>query len=398
MHRTALTRLALPLVLSALVLAGPGCGGGDDASSGKSESAKSTFTYEFPPDVPFDPAEWTTNTDFEPLGSPNAKRDMQDRPFTIPVQEFPATLRRQGPNGNTTTNATLHSLQYETLVGLHPETEEYVPGLASHWKVETDEETGIQTFWFHIDERAKWADGTPVTAADVHATWWHRTQEDRKDPMSMMTYSENYEEPVIIDRAAGDIQADLSDPNDTAAALEAALAAGPITRLVNNVGIVLPAAVEDQSLAELDLAVSLNLRCALQCMQALLPGMRAAGFGRVVNMASRAAYGKELRSAYSATKAGLIGMTRTWALELGPDGITVNAVAPGPIRTALFDHANPPDAPRTQAIMQAIPVKRIGTPEDVAHAVSFLLDERAGFVTGQVVPVCGGITVGSGSA
>ncbi|NIZ11746.1 SDR family NAD(P)-dependent oxidoreductase, partial [Pseudooceanicola sp. HF7] len=133
-------------------------------------------------------------------------------------------------------------------------------------------------------------------------------------------------EPVIIDRAGGDIQADLSDPNDTAAALEAALADGPITRLINNVGIVLPAAVEDQSLAELDLAVSLNLRCALQCMQALLPGMRAAGFGRVVNMASRAAYGKELRSAYSATKAGLIGMTRTWALELGPDGITVNAV------------------------------------------------------------------------
>lgn len=205
-------------------------------------------------------------------------------------------------------------------------------------------------------------------------------------------------EPVIIDRAAGDIQADLSDPIDTAAALEAALADGPITRLINNVGIVLPAAVEDQSLAELDLAVSLNLRCALQCMQALLPGMRAAGFGRVVNMASRAAYGKELRSAYSATKAGLIGMTRTWALELGPDGITVNAVAPGPIRTALFDQANPPDSPRTQAIMQAIPVKRIGTPEDVAHAVSFLLDERTGFVTGQVVPVCGGMTVGSSGA
>ncbi|NIZ08364.1 SDR family oxidoreductase, partial [Pseudooceanicola sp. HF7] len=69
-----------------------------------------------------------------------------------------------------------------------------------------------------------------------------------------------------------------------------------------------------------------------------------------------------------------------------------------PIRTALFDQANPPDSPRTQAVMQAIPVKRIGTPEDVAHSVSFLLDDRAGFVTGQVVPVCGGMTVGSGSA
>ena len=97
--------------------------------------------------------------------------------------------------------------------------------------------------------------------------------------------------------------------------------------------------------------MALNLRCALQCMQALLPGMQAAGFGRIVNMSSRAALGKELRTAYSATKAGLIGMTRVWALELGRHGITANAIGPGPIRTELFDRANPPDAPRTQAII-----------------------------------------------
>lgn len=205
--------------------------------------------------------------------------------------------------------------------------------------------------------------------------------------------AEGYE-PVVIDRAGNGIRADLSDPVDTARALKEALTGGPITRLVNNVGIVCPASVETQTLAEFDLAVSLNLRCAFQCLQALLPGMKAAGFGRVVNMSSRAALGKELRTAYAATKAGLIGMTRVWALELGEHGITSNAIGPGPIRTELFDRANPPDAPRTLAIVEAVPVRRIGTPEDVAHAVAYLLDARSGFVTGQVLYVCGGMTVG----
>lgn len=201
-------------------------------------------------------------------------------------------------------------------------------------------------------------------------------------------------EPVVIDRVGDGIRADLSDAADTERALREALAGGPITRLVNNVGIVVPADAESQTLAEFDLAVSLNLRCAFQCMQALLPGMKEAGFGRIVNMSSRAALGKELRTAYSATKAGLIGMTRVWALELGRHGITANAIGPGPIRTELFDRANPPDAPRTRAIIESVPVKRVGTADDVAHTASYLLDERSGFVTGQVIYVCGGMTVG----
>ncbi len=204
--------------------------------------------------------------------------------------------------------------------------------------------------------------------------------------------------PVVIDRvqtAQGDgIVADLSDRTETARALTQALADGPITRLVNNVGVVVPADAESQSLESFDLAVELNLRCALQCMQALLPGMKEAGFGRIVNMSSRAALGKELRTAYSATKAGLLGMTRVWALELGQFGITANAIGPGPIRTELFDRANPPDAPRTRAIIEAVPVKRVGTPEDVANAAAYFLDSRSGFTTGQVLYVCGGMTVG----
>ena len=201
-------------------------------------------------------------------------------------------------------------------------------------------------------------------------------------------------EPVVIDRAGGDILADLSDAAATTTALEQALAGGPITRLVNNVGMVCPASAQEQSLDELERAWQLNVRCAMQCMQALLPAMQAGGFGRIVNMSSRAALGKELRTAYAATKAGLIGMTRVWALELGRHGITVNAIGPGPIRTELFDRANPPDSPRTRAIVDAVPVKRVGTPEDVAQAVSFFLDRRSGFTTGQMLYVCGGMTIG----
>ena len=200
---------------------------------------------------------------------------------------------------------------------------------------------------------------------------------------------------VVVDRdSAADIQADLSDRQATAQALAIALEGGIITRLVNNVGIVCPNDLEHQTFDELDLTVSLNLRCALQCVQALVPGMRAAGFGRIVNISSRAALGKELRTAYAATKAGLLGMTRVWALELGAAGITVNAVGPGPIRTALFDKANPADSPRTQAIIDAVPVKRLGQPDDVAGAVDFFLDAHSGFVTGQTLYVCGGMTVG----
>lgn len=203
-------------------------------------------------------------------------------------------------------------------------------------------------------------------------------------------------ETVILDRAGDDaIHCDLSDPESTRAALEQALAGGPITRLVNNVGAVFANSLSDQTVEEFDNAVALNLRSAFLCAQALVPGMREAGFGRIVNIASRAALGKELRTAYSATKAGLQGMTRTWALEEGKQGITVNAVAPGPIATELFMNANPAESERTKAIVNSIPVGRMGTPDDVAHAAAFLLSADAGFITGQTLYVCGGMTVGA---
>ena len=169
------------------------------------------------------------------------------------------------------------------------------------------------------------------------------------------------------------VAVDLADADATAGALERVLAGPAITRLVNNVGAVRPALLDDATLDDFDYLMALNVRSAIQCTKALAPGMRAAGFGRIVNVSSRSVRGKELRTNYAATKAALIGLTRTWALELGADGITVNCICPGPTATELYVEANPPDSPRTKGALAAIPVGRIGTPEDMAHAIAFFL-------------------------
>jgi NAD(P)-dependent dehydrogenase (short-subunit alcohol dehydrogenase family) len=167
-----------------------------------------------------------------------------------------------------------------------------------------------------------------------------------------------------------------------------------ILRLVNNVGIVRPALLEDTTPEDFMKVVTLNSQTAMLCLQAVLPAMRAASFGRVVSITSRTVLGKEKRTAYSASKGALGAMTRTWALELAEYGITVNAVAPGPIATDAFVKNNPPEDPKTQAILERIPLKRMGTPADIAHVVSFFLDENSGFITGQTLFACGGISIG----
>jgi 3-oxoacyl-[acyl-carrier protein] reductase len=201
-------------------------------------------------------------------------------------------------------------------------------------------------------------------------------------------------EPPSAPNGARHVSVDLIDRAATAQALREIAAEHDILWLVNNAGIVAPAAIDDVQFADLDRVVAVNLAASIQCTQAVLPAMRQARFGRIVNISSRAALGKELRSVYAATKAGLLGLTRTLALELGPQGITVNAIGPGPIETELFRSANPPDSPRTQAIIDAIPLRRMGQPDDIAHAADFFLSDDASFVTGQTLYVCGGLTSG----
>lgn len=201
-------------------------------------------------------------------------------------------------------------------------------------------------------------------------------------------------EPEAKSLQADARQVDLADADATRLVMTDIGTRYSVTRLVNNVGIVAPALLEEARLEDFDKLMHLNVRSALICTQALLPAMKAQGLGRIVMNASRVVLGKEARTIYSATKGALQSMARTWALELAEHGITVNCVAPGPIATSAFWQNNPPDSERARRIIDNIPLQRMGQPEDVAHAVSFFCDERSGFVTGQTLFVCGGVTVG----
>ncbi len=189
-------------------------------------------------------------------------------------------------------------------------------------------------------------------------------------------------------------QADLTDAQATAQAAAQIAQAHNVVALVNNAGATRPGTVDTATTQHLDDVTGLHLRAPLLLTQAFLPTLRACSQGRIVNMSSRAALGKADRIVYSATKAGMIGMTRTMAMELGRDGITVNAIGPGPIATELFMQSNPEGAPQTQRILNSIAVGRMGQPDDVARAVMFFLAPENGFVTGQVLYVCGGTTLG----
>jgi len=155
------------------------------------------------------------------------------------------------------------------------------------------------------------------------------------------------------------------------------------------------AIVRDHAVTDFNTLVNVHLAAAIVLVQAALPTMRSAGYGRVVLVSSRAVLGLPTRTSYSASKAGMLGMARTWALELAPDGITVNVVAPGPIQTANFHGIIPEGSPQVERVIDTIPVKRLGQPDDVARAVMFFADRDAGFITGQVLYVCGGTSVGS---
>jgi len=169
---------------------------------------------------------------------------------------------------------------------------------------------------------------------------------------------------------------------------------GTVDILVNNAGISLADSLEEIKEEDWDTLVKINLKGSFFYVQSVIPIMKDNGYGKIINISSRASLGKLSRTVYGATKAGLIGMTRSMALELARYGVNVNCVAPGPIATELFNAVNPEGSERTQAIIDAIPLKRIGRPEDVANLVAFLASDEASFITGQTLFICGGLTVG----
>lgn len=175
------------------------------------------------------------------------------------------------------------------------------------------------------------------------------------------------------------------------------LAKRDVYGLVHNAGLIRADLIEDVSLDDLDDLNQLHLGAAIQLVQALLPGMKKQGEGRIVMTSSRASVGMKTRTSYSATKAAQIALARTWALELGEHGITVNTVAPGPIQsTDMFHEVVPKGSPVLEKMADKIPLKRLGEPHDVANAVMFFLDQKSSFVTGQNLFVCGGTSIESG--
>jgi len=180
------------------------------------------------------------------------------------------------------------------------------------------------------------------------------------------------------------------------AAVEDALTAiraqlGPVTVLVNAAGLEKFKRFTDLKFEDWQRVIDVNLNGVFHCIQAVLPDMLEAGWGRIVNISSSSTHsGQPYMSPYVAAKSAVNGLTKSLALEYGPAGITVNAVPPGFIDTPMLRKSEERGYLKVQQSIEATPVRRIGRPEDIAAACAFLISEEAGYITGQILGVNGG--------
>ena len=212
--------------------------------------------------------------------------------------------------------------------------------------------------------------------------------------------AETVEQVNRLGTEAEAVQADVSDRSAVQAMVDRILERFPrIDVLVNNAGIVLDGdltsyASDEDLERDLDAMWGVNVRGIINCTRAVLPQMRKRRSGSIVNIASIAGFGNisPLRTFYSATKAAVMNLTKRFALELGPDNINVNSVAPGLVRTDLLVQLTPPQ--ELERVIQEFAGRsvlgRIGEPADIAAAVAFLASSEARFVTGQILTVDGG--------
>ena len=187
--------------------------------------------------------------------------------------------------------------------------------------------------------------------------------------------------------------ADLSNSSSRNQVFKEITSSFPIDRLVNNIGFNQIQGLPDITSQYYQKIIDLNLTITLELTQAVLPSMLALGHGRIVNIASRSMLGRKNSSVYAAAKAGLVGFTKSWAIELAPSSITVNCVAPGPIETEMFNRNNPIGSPARKSMLDAIPMNRLGDPREVASAAIYFLSKSASFTTGQTIFVCGGASI-----
>jgi 3-oxoacyl-[acyl-carrier protein] reductase len=183
---------------------------------------------------------------------------------------------------------------------------------------------------------------------------------------------------------------DLSAADQVPGAVaEAVERLGGLEIVVNNAGVVRDAPLETMSVEDWDVVLDVDLRGYFLVCKAALAVLRASQHGRIINISSRSYLGNPGQANYSAAKAGVLGLTRALSLELGRDGITVNAVAPGMIDTD-FVRSHPKADAIIERALRITPLRRLGTPDDVAAAVAFLASDDASYVTGDVLHVTGG--------